>query len=105
MREQFGEPFLFLVAVLVAWRLTAMLAYERGPLGIVTWLRRTITNAGLGRLAACFHCLGVWVSLGVALAIYRLEPETVLLWPALAGAISITERWLAGSGMTEVNDE
>lgn len=100
MRGQFGAPFLFLLGALVTWRVTAFLAYERGPFGVMVVFRRYMARIGLGRLVGCFHCLGVWVAAGMALIVYRLEPSTILLWLALAGAASIGERWLSGAAMT-----
>lgn len=100
MREQFGEPFLFLLGALVTWRMTALLAYERGPFGVFDVFRRFMARIGLGRLVGCFHCLGLWVAAGMALIIYRLEASTILFWLALAGAVSISERWLSGAAMT-----
>lgn len=101
MAQQLSEPFLFILGTLAAWRLTALLAYERGPAGIFDLFRRTMVRMRLGRLVGCFHCLGVWVTAAVALILYGFEWSTALIWLAMAGAISIVERWLVGPEMTE----
>ena len=40
-----------LLTVLAVWRLTALIAYESGPFGMFTGLRRLLVKAGLGTLA------------------------------------------------------
>ena len=101
METQLGEPFLFILGALAAWRLTALLAYERGPGGIFDLFRRMMVRMRLGRLVGCFHCLGIWVTAAVALVIFGFEVATILIWVAMAGAVSIVERWLVGPEMTE----
>ncbi|MFO7548084.1 MAG: DUF1360 domain-containing protein [Acidimicrobiia bacterium] len=101
---QLGEPFLFLLAALASWRLTAMVAYESGPLAVFDSVRRWMARLRLGRLVACFHCLGVWMAAAMALAVYGFRPATMLLWLAITAVVSIFERWLVGGGMGESDD-
>jgi len=94
---QLDEPLLFVVSVLATWRITALVAYESGPFRSLEALRRFLVVIRLGRLVSCFHCLGVWLAAVVALLVFRWEPSVILLWLALAGAVSIIERWLGGT--------
>lgn len=94
---QLDEPLLFVVSVLATWRITALVAYESGPFRSLEALRRLLVVIRLGRLVSCFHCLGFWLAALVALIVYRWEPPVILLWLALAGAVSIIERWLSGT--------
>lgn len=96
MSLQPHEPFLFALMVLATWRVTALIAYESGPFRLLESLRRFLVVIRLGRLVGCFHCLGVWVAAVVVVVVYPWEPSAVLLWLALAGAVSIIERWLGG---------
>jgi hypothetical protein len=105
MGEQLHEPFLFGLSVLATWRLTALVAYESGPFRSLEALRRLLVTIRLGRLVGCFHCLGFWIAAVVALILYRWEPSLVLIWLALAGAVSIIERWLGGTSFGGTDDE
>ncbi len=96
MRSQVGEPLLFVVVALATWRVTALVAYEHGPFGVLGLLRRLMVRLRLGRLATCFHCLGFWVAGLAALVVYGAETSTLLFWLAVAGSVSIVERWLGG---------
>lgn len=94
MGNQLDEPFLFVLSVLAAWRITALVAYESGPFRSLEELRRLLVSIRLGGLVSCFHCLGIWVAALVVLVVYSWEPLTILLWLAVAGALSIIERAL-----------
>lgn len=96
MANRLDEPLVLVLSVLATWRLTALVAYESGPFRTLEELRRLLVSARMGRLVSCFHCLGVWISAIVVLIVYRWEPMIILLWLAVAGAVSIIERWLGG---------
>lgn len=81
---------------LAAWRVTALLCYEKGPFEIFLRFRRGAAMAGLERLVTCFHCLSVWVSAAIVLVIYDVEARSLLLILGVAGAASVTERFLGG---------
>lgn len=85
------------IAALAAWRLTVLLFYEAGPFDCFVHLRAVAVHAHLGRLVTCFHCLGVWVSAGVALVMYGARLRSIPIFLALAGVVSITERALGAS--------
>jgi len=82
---------------LAAWRLTALLAYEAGPFELLSRLRVALARVGLHGVVACFHCLAVWVSAAVVLLVYEIEPRSLVLILAVAGAVSIAERLLGGT--------
>jgi hypothetical protein len=90
--------------VLAAWRLTALIAYESGPFHVFAHVRRLLVRIRLAQLVTCFHCLALWMTAAVVLAVYELTPWTVLLWVAAAGAVSIIERWLGGAMTTGMDD-
>ena len=99
-----GDSLVWLVvAWLATWRLTALVCYERGPFEVLTRLRRLLAGWGAAGLVTCFHCLAVGMSLLVTGAIYRIRWPTLPLALAVAGAVSITERWLGGGA--PVTDE
>jgi hypothetical protein len=100
MTDQLHEPLLLLVSVLATWRITALVAYESGPFRSLEALRRFLVVIRLGRLVSCFHCLGLWIAALVIATVYHWEPSAVLLWLAVAGGVSIIERWLGGTTMS-----
>jgi len=77
---------------LAAWRLTSLIAYEAGPFDMMPEVRLLMARNGLGKLVACFHCLGFWISLGVVGLTYGVSRRSALLAIAVAGATSVTER-------------
>lgn len=95
--QQPTEPLLFVLSALAVWRTTALVAYESGPFRIVDRLRGRMVALRLERLVGCFHCLAVWIAAAVVLVVYDLTWWSLLLWPAVAGAVSIVERWLGAA--------
>lgn len=91
---------------LAAWRITAMLCYERGPGNLFSHLRRGLVRIGLHRLVTCFHCTATWVSAAIVATVFEWRWLSFLMALAIAGAVSITERWLTGLAMvTEDPDQ
>ena len=84
---------------LAAWRLTALIAYEAGPFELLSRLRVALARVGLHGLITCFHCLALWMSAAVVLLVYEIQPRSLLLILAVAGAASITERLIGGGTM------
>lgn len=105
LERQPSNPFLFLLTGLTVWRLTALVVYESGPFQIFERLRRRMVVLRLGELSSCFHCLGLWVAAIAVLVVYELNWWSVLLWLAVAGAVSIVERWLGGTMEKPINDD
>jgi len=91
------------VSWLCVWRLTALLVYDSGPFDLLTRVRAILAKAGLSRVFTCFHCTAVWVSFAVVGIMYKLHWRSLILAIAVAGAASITERFLGG-GRPEEDD-
>ena len=85
-----------MIVVLAAWRITAFICYEAGPFNIGTHLRRVLAMSGLAKMVTCFHCTGAWVSLALTMAVFGVRWLTMLLAVAMAGGVSVIERWLGG---------
>jgi len=81
---------------LAVWRITALLCYEEGPFKLFVQLRKLLVHIGLGRLVICFHCSAFWVSLAMVSVLFEWTWRTPVVILAVAGATTITERWLGG---------
>lgn len=81
---------------LATWRLTALITYDRGPFDLLLRLRATMAKVGLDRLVTCFHCTGLWVSVAVVGVVFEWRGISLIIALAVAGASSITERFLGG---------
>lgn len=93
---------LWLIACwLAAWRLTSLATYESGPYGVMARMRSLLGTVGLGRVAACFHCIGLWISVSLIGIVYGPSARSVVLGLAVAGATSITERALTQDSEVE----
>ncbi len=90
------SPVWLLLCVFAAWRVTALICYDAGPFDVLTRLRRVAVAAGLFRLITCFQCTSVWVSAAVVAVMYERRWTTILVFLAVAGAVSVVERWLGG---------
>ena len=92
-----------LLSALAVWRLTTLLCYETGPFGLSTALRRLLVRTGMAGLIACFHCCAFWVSAATVSILYEWTAQTPVAILAVAGAVSIAERWL-NKGHAEEED-
>jgi hypothetical protein len=81
--------FRFVLAIFAVWRVTHLLAREDGPRDIFRSLRRVPV---LGKVASCFYCLSVWVSVPFAFFLRGNAVETLVGWLALSGAAILLER-------------
>ena len=81
----------FLIYALATWRLSHMLAAERGPYDMLGWLRAAcgvdyapdgtpITETEAAKLVTCVWCSSAWVA--AILALLRL------LWPAFSDGLA-----------------
>lgn len=98
----------FLLIGFAAWRVTAFLAYERGPGDVFLQFRslfgiRHNQESGepeswpsrfLPRLLVCPWCLGVWVTAAIW-GLWQIAPPLVLILAASALLLSV-ERWNHG---------
>jgi hypothetical protein len=96
-----SSPLWFVICWLSVWRLTMLFCYEAGPFDIFSLMRVGFARVGLHRLISCFHCMSFWVSTAVVLTVYELHARSILLVLAIAGAASLTERFLRGG----INEE
>lgn len=95
----------FVLYWLAAWRVTALLCYDEGPFEVLTRLRRALARIGLQRVFMCFHCTAFWVSLLLVGAVFEPTWRSLILVFAIAGAASITERWLGGGIATSTEED
>jgi hypothetical protein len=85
-----------LVGVLGVWRLTHLLAEEKGPWDAMVRLRALVGKGRWGGLMDCFNCLSVWIAIPFALAVGEKMLARLLLWPALSGGAILLQRATAG---------
>jgi len=82
----------FIVAVLVTWRVTHLIANEDGPADLIVRLRARLGNRLAGKLMDCFQCLSLWIALPLAFFVSRRPLDLLLTWLALSGAACLLER-------------
>jgi hypothetical protein len=95
-----SSPLWFIICWLAVWRITMLLCYEAGPFDVFAWIRVGFVRVGLHRLIRCPHCVSFWVSIAVVLSVYELHARSIMLVLGIAGAASLTERFL-GTGLNE----
>jgi hypothetical protein len=99
---EFTDPSMRVtIAALAAWRLTHLLSTEDGPGDAIFRLRNWLGASALGRAMDCFHCLSLWISALLALAVTRHVGEWVLVWLALSGAACLLERFTQASNAVQ----
>ena len=91
---------------LAAWRITALLSYERGPFDIFIRLRSLFgimhdpdppneptswPDNSLARAIVCPWCLGLWAAAAMY-GLWQLEPAVVMV-VAAASVVVMVERW------------
>lgn len=82
----------FVLAVLVTWRLTHLLAEEDGPADLIVRFRSLLGNSVAGKLMDCFYCLSLWIAAPAALFVARKPLEWLMNWLALSGGACLLER-------------
>lgn len=93
---------------LAAWRLTALLSYERGPFDVFVRFRQLLgfehdekgepsewPGNTLTRAISCPWCLGLYVAAGTWAIWEYVEPTAVLVIAASAVMVAV-ERWNRG---------
>lgn len=86
---------------LAAWRLTALISYERGPLDVFLHLRALLgfehndngepvswPNNILAQAIACAWCTGVYVSVGVW-GLWQISESAVMVLAAMAVLVAV----------------
>lgn len=94
-----------LVSWLLVWRVTALLVRDRGPFDVFVRLRAALARRGLHELVLCFHCTAVWVAALATVVLYEWRWPAVAIALAVAGAASVTERFLGGSDSAGLEDD
>jgi hypothetical protein len=84
------DPLWMAAGVLAVWRVTHLLAEERGPWDTLLRLRRAI--GAWARALDCFLCLSLWVALPVAFAVSEGWLARLVTWPALSGGAILLQR-------------
>jgi Protein of unknown function (DUF1360) len=84
--------FLFIVLILVVWRITHLLSSEDGPFDIIFLLRKKAGAGFFGSLLDCFYCLSLWIALPVGVYTGHTWKEKILYWLALSGAACLAEQ-------------
>jgi hypothetical protein len=82
----------FVLAVLVTWRVTHLLASEDGPGDLVARLRALLGEGMAGKLMDCFNCLSLWIAAPAGLFVSRRPLEWLMSWLALSGGACLLEK-------------
>lgn len=93
MEGAWHPAFRFLLAALAVWRLSFLVARERGPWGVFERLRSRLEGRLLGRLVTCVKCLSVWFAIPFAAFVTRSPLRGVVVWLALSGVASLVDEW------------
>ena len=84
--------FLFVITVLVTWRITHLLSKEDGPFDIIYLIRKKAGTGFLGKLLDCFYCVSIWIALPLGIWLGNIWWEKILYWLALSGAACLLEQ-------------
>ncbi len=94
--------FRFVLAILATWRVSRLLATERGPWDLIARLRTFAGSNLLGRLMDCFNCVSLWVAAPLAFYVNSSGPvETVVTWLGLSGGAILVEAKLSEPRLLE----
>lgn len=88
--------FRFVVAALAVWRLSHLLAAEDGPWDVIVKLRRTLGTSYWGKLMDCFYCISIWISIPFTFYVVNGMLDRFVVWLALSGAASVTNKLTKG---------
>ncbi|MGA2247445.1 MAG: hypothetical protein ABSH48_20845 [Verrucomicrobiota bacterium] len=87
------DPWLrFILAVLVTWRVTHLLASEDGPADLIVRFRARLGDGLAGRLMDCFECLSLWIAAAAALYITQKPLDWLFAWLAVSGAACLLDQ-------------
>jgi|SRR5882672_2633991 len=83
---------LFILAILVVWRLTHLISREDGPWDFIFHIRKAAGAGFFGSLLDCFYCLSIWIALPFGIWLGNNWWEKILYWWALSGAACLLEQ-------------
>ena len=86
---------IYLVVVIVVWRITHLITEEDGPFDVVIKLRKFVGNSFFGKLMDCFYCASVWIGFGAAIYITRDPELCIILTLYYSGASILLEKLTA----------
>ena len=86
--------FHFILATLVTWRITHLIAKEDGPGQIIFFIRKWLGQGFWGQLTDCFNCLSIWVAAPLAFFTGESAALRIMVWLSLSGAAMIIEKYL-----------
>ncbi|GAB6274927.1 MAG: hypothetical protein STSR0004_17920 [Peptococcaceae bacterium] len=86
--------FHFILAALVTWRITHLIAKEDGPGQIIFFIRKRLSRGFWGQLMDCFNCLSLWIAAPLAFFVVDSVTLKIMVWLALSGAVMIIEKYL-----------
>lgn len=86
---------------LACYRLAQLFAFDEGPLSLFQRLRAAAggytydkqgrAKTGLGRMATCPYCLGMWIAIPLAIFATRPRRSLIIRWLAIAGGQSFLQ--------------
>jgi hypothetical protein len=104
------DSFIFIIAILATWRLSAMFSYETGPFEMFVYIRELagivhddtgeiVTDDGsfFAELFTCIWCLSIWIGAFVGIVLWFYPVLVVLFLPfALSAGAVLVERLAHG---------
>ncbi len=87
-----NEWLLFVIGVLVTWRVTHLFTKEDGPFNIMYIIRKKAGAGFFGSLLDCFYCTSLWIAFIAGFFIGQGWKEIILLWLAFSGAACLLEK-------------
>ena len=97
--------FLFIITVLVTWRITHLLSKEDGPFDIIYLLRKKAGTGFFAKLLDCFYCLSIWIALPLGIWLGNIWWEKILYWLALSGAACLLEQVTTNTSSNKKNNQ
>ena len=104
------DSFIFIIAILATWRLSAMFSYETVPFEMFVYIRELagivhddtgeiVTDDGsfFAELFTCIWCLSIWIGAFVGIVLWFYPVLVVLFLPfALSAGAVLVERLAHG---------
>lgn len=87
----------FVLAALAVWRVTLLVATERGPFAIMQAIRDTKVAKSYAADIECFSCMSLWVSAMLSIFVSNDLWSLLVVIPALSGLAIALEMILSRS--------
>jgi hypothetical protein len=82
----------FVLAGLAVWRMSHVIADERGPFRIAELVRNSNLGKVIGAGLDCFSCVGVWMSACFSVFVVPVDWSLAVVVPALSGFSILLEQ-------------